>query len=189
MHRNYIFLNTIGDLSPETFEEIKKISTFKRVSEGVQLVKQNEVPNKIYMLVSGIVRCYLCTENGKEYNKSFYLPVTFFGSLTALITKSPSNFVFESLSNCKIYEIDFDELMGLCIENNNLNRFYNTMLEKFYVIYEKRLVELISMDAKERYLALKQQIPNVEDLIPQYHIASYLGISAVQLSRIRKKLT
>jgi hypothetical protein len=53
--------------------------------------------------------------------------------------------------------------------------------------YEKRLVELISQNAKERYSALQKQIPEVDELIPQFHIASYLGITPVQLSRIRKK--
>ncbi|WP_242204577.1 Crp/Fnr family transcriptional regulator [Aestuariivivens insulae] len=182
------FLNSITDISKDTFEILKGISEFKKIPEGTQLVKLNEVPSKIYMLVSGLIRCYLTTEAGKEFNKSFYLPISFVASLTALMRKNPSLFVFETLTDCKLYEIDYDKFMALCSKNIQMNALYTKVLEVVYTKYEKRLVELISLDAKGRYLALRKQIPNVDKIIPQYHIASFLGITAVQLSRIRKKI-
>ena len=187
-NKNFDFLNSITDISEDIFEELKSISVFREVPEGTQLVKLNEVPTKIYMLVSGLIRCYLITEEGKEYNKSFYLPISFVASLTALIRKKPSLFVFETLEDCKIYEIEYAKLMTLCKNNIQLSALYAKVLEVVYTKYEKRLVELISLDAKGRYLALRRQIPNLDTIIPQYHIASFLGITPVQLSRIRKKI-
>lgn len=188
MNPNFTFLNSFIDISEETFSELVSITDFNRVAAGTQIVKLGEVPSKVYMLVSGVVRCYLSTESGKEFNKSFYLPTSFVASLTALLRKKPSLFVFEALTDCKIYEIDYNKLMQLCEKNQNINNLYSRVLEIVYMKYEKRLVELISLEAKDRYLQLKKQIPDVDDLIPQYHIASYLGITAVQLSRIRKKI-
>lgn len=182
------FINSFNGISEETTSELLKISEFKKISSGTELVKLNEVPSKIYMLVSGLVRCYLITESGKEFNKSFYLPIGFVGSLTALIKRKPSIFVFEALSDCKLYEVDYYKLMELCKNNEQVNMLYSKVLEVVYVLYERRLIELISLDAKGRYLALQKQFPKVDELIPQYHIASYLGITPVQLSRIRKKL-
>lgn len=78
--------------------------------------------------------------------------------------------------------------MGLCETNSKLKALYTKVLEYLYIKYEKRLVESISLNATERYLELQKQIPDVNTLISQYHIASYLGITPVQLSRIRKKL-
>ncbi|WP_242135259.1 Crp/Fnr family transcriptional regulator [Aestuariivivens marinum] len=187
-NKNFDFLNSITDISEDFFEELKSISVFREVPEGTQLVKLNEVPTKIYMLVSGLIRCYLITEEGKEYNKSFYLPICFVASLTALLRKKPSLFVFETLGDCKIYEIEYAKLMTLCKNNIQLSALYAKVLEVVYTKYEKRLVELISLDAKGRYLALRRQIPNLDTIIPQYHIASFLGITPVQLSRIRKKI-
>jgi CRP-like cAMP-binding protein len=188
MHRNFDYLNKFGDISEEAFLEITKISKFKRIESGNQLVKLGEVPSKMYFLVSGIIRCYITTEAGKEFNKSFYLATSFVGSLTALITNKPSMFVFEALTDCKLYEVDFNKLKSLCYGDKNLNDLYTKVLEVVYIQYEKRLLELMSLNATDRYSALKKQIPNVDDIIPQYHIASYLGITAVQLSRIRKKI-
>ena len=142
----------------------------------------------MYMLRSGVIRCYLSTESGKEFNKSFYLPISFVASLTALIKGKPSLFVFETITECKLYEIDYNKFASLCKKHQSLNELYSRVLEKVYMKYENRLVELISLNAKDRYLKLLSQVPNVNELIPQFHIASYLGITPVQLSRIRKKL-
>ncbi len=189
MNRNFEFLNSISKISEDVFIEIKKVTEFKRIKAGTQIVKFGEVPTKVCMLVSGTMRCYLRTESGKEFNKSFYLPTSFVASLTALIKRKPSRFVFETLSDCKIYEIDYYKLLELTEKHSVVKDLYSRSLEGVYEKYEKRLVELISLDAKARYLELRIQIPNVDEIISQYHIAAYLGITPVQLSRIRKKIT
>ena len=182
------FLKSFNGVSEEILEELRKISNFKKIKSGKQIVKLNKVPSKVYMLLSGVVRCYLITESGKEFNKNFYLPIGFVGPLTALIKKKPSLFVFEALSDCEVYEINYNKLIDLCKINQSVNMLYSKVLEAVYVIYERRLIELLSLDAKGRYMALRKRIPEVDELIPQYHIASYLGITPVQLSRIRKKM-
>lgn len=187
-HTHADFLNSFSGISEEIIQELVKISRFKKIEAGTQLIKLNEVPSKVYMLVSGVMRCYLITESGKECNKTFYFPFGFVGSLTALIKRKPSLFAFEALADCKMYEVDYYKLMELCKRDKNVNMLYARVLESVYVMYEKRLVELITLDAKGRYLELRKHVPDVDTLIPQYHIASYLGISAVQLSRIRKKI-
>lgn len=189
MNESFDFLKSIGNVSEETFKQIREIAKYKKVPSGTKIVELNEIPTKIYMLISGAMRCYLNAESGKEYNKSFYLPISFFASLTALLKRKPSPLVFETLSECIIYELDFHEFMKLSEVNTSIKDLYIKVLELVYVGYEKRLVEMISLPAKERYLQLLKQYPNIEDSISQYHIASYLGITAVQLSRIRKKIT
>lgn len=182
------FLNSISNISEDIIEELLKISELKTIKAGKQIVKSGEIPSKVYMLISGVIRCYISTESGKEFNKSFYLPITFVGPLTALIEQSPSIFVFETLADSELYEVDYKKLRELCKKHEALNMLYSKILETVYITYEKRLVDLISLDATSRYLELRKEIPNVETLIPQYHIASYLGITPVQLSRIRKKI-
>lgn len=182
------FLNSFGNVSEEMFAELREISVYRKIDSGEQIVKLQEVPTKLYILLSGVIRCYLSTESGKDYNKSFYLPISFVGSLTALIKSKPSLFVFETLTACEVYEVDYKKFMDLCKENSGVNTLYSKVLEAVYMKYENRLMDLIALDAKGRYLELRKQVPMVETLIPQYHIASYLGITPVQLSRIRRKL-
>ena len=188
MNPNRAFLNSLSILSEASEAELIRISEFKSVAAGTQIVKRGKIPRKVYLLVSGIIRSYINTESGKEFNKNFYFPVSFVGSLTALIKRKPSLFGFETLTDCELYEIDYNALMALCKNNKSINRLFYRVLEKSYITYEKRYVELLSLDAKARYLELRKRIPQVDMLIPQYQIASYLGITPVQLSRIRKKL-
>ncbi|GAA4282004.1 Crp/Fnr family transcriptional regulator [Gaetbulibacter aestuarii] len=187
MHRNFKFLNSIASISENSFKAIADISEFIEVPAETHVVKLGEIPAKLYMLVDGSIRCYISTESGKEFNKTFYFPVSFVGSLTALLRQNPSQFVFETLSDSKMYAVDYKKLMELCRTNEDLKEFYTRILELLYSKYEARLVDQISLDATQRYKKLLKQQPNINQLVSQYHIASYLGITPVQLSRIRKK--
>ncbi|WP_136481168.1 Crp/Fnr family transcriptional regulator [Cognatitamlana onchidii] len=188
MNPNLIFLNSFLDVSEETFERLSKISAYRKLEKGYEIGKPNEIPTKIYMLVSGVMRAYLSSESGKEFNKNFFMPFSFVGAFTGLIKKKPSKLVYEALTECKVYEVDFEVFMDLCKTDINVSNLYNRVLEFVFIKYEERQLELISMDATERYLKLCKKIPEIESLIPQYQIASYLSITPVQLSRIRKKL-
>ena len=68
-----------------------------------------------------------------------------------------------------------------------IERLSRILAEHFFVDKEKREIELVMLGASEKYEIFKKEHPNLENLIPQYHIASYLGISPTQLSRIRAK--
>lgn len=188
MNRNFVFLNSFINISEGTFGELQKISKFKVIQANTSLAKPGEVASKIYLLVSGIMRVYLSDESGKEYNKNFFIPPCFVGSYTSLIKGEPSKLTYKTLTECKVYEIDFNQFTQLCKTNLEISNLYNKILEKIFMSYEERQLELISMNAKQRYLQLRQRMPNIDTIIPQYQIASYLSITPVQLSRIRKKL-
>ena len=134
------------------------------------------------------MRAYLGSETGKEHNKNFFMPFSFVGALTALIQNQPSKLTYEALTECNVYEVNFHDIGQLCKEDITISNLYNRILEHVYIRYEERQLELISMDAKDRYITLRKKIPKIDELIPQYQIASYLSITPVQLSRIRRKI-
>ncbi len=188
MDTNYSFLNSFSNIDETTFSKLQKISTLITLEAGKPLIKAGESPKKIYLLISGMMRVYLSSEEGKEFNKKFFLPLSFVASLTALITKETSRLTYETLTDCKLYELNFDAFMDLVNNDLSISKLYIKALENIFMEYEKRQLELISMDATQRYLALKKEILDIDTLIPQYQIASYLSITPVQLSRIRKKI-
>lgn len=188
MNPNLIFLNSFLDVSEETFSKLTGIATYKKLRAGELIARPGEIPSKIYMLTTGMMRAYLSTENGKEFNKNFFMPFSFVGALTALIQNQPSKLTYEALTECNVYEVNFHDIEQLCKEDITISNLYNRILEHVYIRYEERQLELISLDAKDRYLALRKKIPKIDELIPQYQIASYLSITPVQLSRIRRKI-
>ena len=188
MNRNYAFLNLFVDLSEDTFDKLQKLAVFKRIKANTIVTKTGETTTKYYFLVSGLMRAHMDSECGKVFTKNIFSPMSFVASLTALIKNKPSELTYETLTDCKVYEFDFVELMELCKSDITISLLYARILEQVFIGYEKRNLELLSLDATQRYQNLRKKISNIDDIIPQYQIASYLSITPVQLSRIRKGL-
>lgn len=178
----------LPSLSKGSLEKFRLLVSVKEYSKGDIIVDEGEIPTKFYILKSGIVRSYILDKKGKEHIRTLYIPVTTSGALSSLIKKSPSNATYDCLTDCEILEGNFSDFLKLTRENHDLSLFYNKVLESIFQRTENKVFDLSVLDAKERYLKLKSEINNIDNLITQYHIASYLNITPVQLSRIRKDL-
>ncbi|MFY0631508.1 MAG: Crp/Fnr family transcriptional regulator [Flavobacteriaceae bacterium] len=181
-------IDELHPLSEESKKEFSKILEVQNFKKKTVIAELGEVPSHFYILKSGIVRSYIADEKGKEFTRSLYTSITAVGAFSALIKQEPSNIIYECLTDCELYAGDFNKFKKLVSENTDLAILYSKVLELLFVKMEKRILELSMLDAKQRYLKLKRRIPKIENLIPQYHIASYLNITPVQLSRIRKSL-
>jgi len=185
---NFNFLKTFYPVSREVYDKLYDLAQLKQIKAGERLVEINDTPQYIYVINKGVLRSFFVTENGKEVTKTIFTPIMFFASFYSLLSKQPSQFIYEALTDCDIYEIDYKSFKDLCDSNIEVLKFYSRYLEYLFMGGERVFVEISSMDAKERYLALRSRIPNIDNLIAQYKIASYLNITPVQLSRIRSKL-
>src|SRR5690606_6997215 len=81
-----------------------------------------------------------------------------------------------------------EDWLTLIWEVPKLERFFRQVVEKAYIASQKRIVRNLSMTAKDRYLYFKEQYPEIEQRIPQYMVASYLGITKEFLSKIKSPL-
>ena len=181
-------LNQIYPLSKESliqFEGLLKVEEFKKKDKIAEL---GEIPTKFFILRTGVVRSYVTDEKGRDLIRSLYVPIKAVGAFSALVLEKPSNSTYDCLTDCEVYVGDFKKFKKIATRNIEFANLYNMVLERLFIRMEKRILELSVLDAKQRYLKLKNHIPEIENLIPQYHIASYLNITPVQLSRIRKDL-
>lgn len=185
---SFDFLKSKFNISQETFLIIKNLSTEKTLKEGEETIKQGGTNTKLYFLASGLMRSVWVSETGKEYTKNIYSPISFVGPFSSILTKKPSLLTYEAITDCNVYEVDFKDFYELTKSNIDVSNVYNRVLEYLFLIYEQKQFESISLNATKRYQLLKSKIPNIDSLIPQYQIASFLNITAVQLSRIRKEI-
>ena len=188
MNPYFKLLNSISEVDEATFIELSKLSNYRKVKQGEILTEIGKIPTKVYMLISGVLRSYVTLESGKQFNKRLYAPQSFGAALTAMIKREPSLIGIDAITDCEVYEIDFFALKNMCDSNTVISKLYAKVLEFTFIAYEDRNLDLMTLSGTERYLKLRKQIPNIDDLIPQYQIASYLNITPVQLSRIRKNL-
>ena len=152
------------------------------------LVRAGDVVNNFYFISKGLVRFFYCTEDGKEFNKHFAMENGFAGSFHSLILQEPCGFFIQALETTET----------IVLPNRVLNQFYERHAcwerigrknaEQLALIKEAREKELLLDSLEVRYQRFLREFPGLTDRIPQYHIASYLGVTDVALSRIRKKI-
>jgi len=185
MQELYNYLNNITPISDQTWILLKDIFVQKELNKHDFFCKTDKVATKIAFLQEGIVRSFYINKQGQELNKNFFVAPAFIGAYSSLITQMPNQLAQQALTNCIIWETDYANIKALYNTCPDLERLGRLMAEYYFVEKEIREVNLLSLEAKDYYEVFKKQFPTLEQQIPLYHIASFLGITATQLSRIR----
>jgi CRP-like cAMP-binding protein len=182
------YLKSNKNIPNASVDKIMSLISLKSYKKKDIFAKINEIPRNFYILKSGVVRSYYIDNNGKEHIRNLFTPITPTGALVGLITNKSSKLSYDCLTDCELYAANFNEFKKLMSDDASITKFYIATLEDIFLLSESKIYDLSVLNATERYLKVKKQIANIENLIPQYHIASYLNITPVQLSRIRKEI-
>lgn len=183
------YLNEISPLSQETIHALSGLFKSVVLKEGAFFIEEGKYAKEIGFLESGVVRAFFVNADGKEYNKQFFVGPTLVGAYTSLLTKQKNRIAQKALTDCKLWTVSFDEIERLYAKFHDLERLGRKIAEYYFIEKEKKELEMALLDAEKRYLILREEFPSLEMKIPQYHIASYLGISPTQLSRVRNKMS
>ncbi|PBJ09275.1 Crp/Fnr family transcriptional regulator [Flavobacterium sp. ACN6] len=176
-------------ISERSWKLIENIAEFQEIKKGATVLQNGEIAKNLHFVAKGILRAFITDQQGNFYNKNLFLENYFAGSKVSLMQQSPSNFTIEALEDCIIINLNYKKYISLINENEDLKNFYIAHLEKNWIIdKEQREVALVMQNATERYLELLERHPSIADRVPLLHIASHLGITPTQLSRIRKSL-
>mgnify|MGYP003409550315 CR=1 FL=1 len=176
-------------ISENSWQLIDSIVEFQSVKKGELLLRNGEVAKEIYLICEGALRAFITDVAGNTYNKNIFLEGDFAGSKASLLQQTPSNFAIEALEDSILININYKKYKELIFKNDDLKNFYISYLENHWVIEkEQREISLVMENATERYLKLLSKHPDISERIALHHIASHLGITPTQLSRIRKAL-
>lgn len=183
----YQYLNAITPLQDKTWERIEPLFSEKTLMKGEYFIREGETARQIGFLHSGIIRAFYRNKEGIEYNKHFFIQNNIIGGYSSLVTTTPTIINQQALTDCKISVAQYSEITKLYDTYPDFERVGRKLAEFYFVQKEKREIEIVLLDADKRYLIFREEYPQLEQLIPQYQIASYLGITPTQLSRIRRK--
>ena len=182
------YLNTISPISEKAFEVIFSGFEVNNLKKGDYFAKEGSYAHRFGILTEGVARAFFRNSEGAEYNKFFNVPISFIGAYSSLVTKTKNLINIQCLTDCQILVADYDRFINLYQTYPEIETLSRRLSESYFVSKEKREIELVLLDAEKRYAIFKEEYPNLEQRIPQYHIASYLGITPTQLSRIRSAL-
>lgn len=176
-------------ISAASWQLIENITEFQVVKKGELLLSNGQIAKEIHFIIKGALRAFITDAEGNIYNKNIFLEGDFAGSTASLIQKTPSYFAIEILEDAILININYKKYRELIFQNDDLKNFYIAYLEKNWVIEkEQREISIVMENATERYLDLLSKHPDISERIALLHIASHLGITPTQLSRIRKTL-
>jgi CRP-like cAMP-binding protein len=182
------FINSLSPITESTWKKVSSLFVPADLKKGEYFIKEKLVTSKIAFLQKGVIRAFYENEKGVEYNKHFFLPPCFIGGYSSLISGKPNQILQQALTDCNLLVADFNTFSRLYDTCPDLERVARKLAEWHFVNKEQREIEIVLLDANKRYLMLQQQFPGLEQIVSQYHIASYLGITPTQLSRIRRKM-
>jgi CRP-like cAMP-binding protein len=185
------FRETIRNITTIPDNELNKlleISHEKKIKKGEFFIKENVIPRDIGFVVKGLFRYFYVDKKGNEFTKGFFPENTFITSYSALIQNRESYFTIEALEDSTIIVFDYIKWKELSEKKLCWNKFLLFLVEKGYCIKEAREREFLLFSAEERYKSFLENYPGLEKRIKQHVIASFLGITPVALSRVRKKM-
>lgn len=153
---------------------------------GEHLVRAGDNGDTLYLLESGLVRLYYLTPDGRERNKAFYREGQVTGPVSAAMTNSAAPFAIECLEPVTALAFGFAAMREAMRDNTAVASLYTELLAGAFIRNEQREAMLLTCDARQRYEWLLANEAELLDRLPQFHIASYLGIDAVSLSRLKR---
>lgn len=180
-------VNSFYPISRNSLEEINSIIRLEDWKKGDTFIKRNKRNIREYFLLEGICRSYLVDPNGDKITITFFMDNSILSPFTTRTQKEISLLNFEALTDIKLASFDAKEFEKLMINNIEIREFGNSVLRKELSQKVDKEIGLVSLAAKERLQKFREQFPMLENLVPHSVIASYLGITNVSLSRLRKK--
>lgn len=175
-------------LKEEDINEIVRISGIQYVEAGSQIFSEGDFYWKVGPVVSGLIRVYSISEDGKDRTFHFFQQGMAFGCDRPIFMNEPSKIYAEAVEDSILIQIDFREFKKLASKNLNIARMYREVLEEGMATMLVRAEDFILYTPEQRYLNLLNQFPDLVDRVTLKNIATYLGITDVSLSRLRKRL-
>jgi CRP-like cAMP-binding protein len=178
------FLNLAGNPGKD-MPELKQLFTQKVYKKNDFFLKDKSIAKYIAFVVRGAFREFYTDKAGREYNKTFCFPGQFTGSYYDLTSGKPSNVSIQAMTDSKVLVMSYRESKELMNKDTFWLKVGYAHAHNLLMYKLEKEYQLLTLSARERYELLVRENPHLEQLVPAYHIASYLGITPISLSRIR----
>jgi len=158
------------------------------VPKSYTLVDIGDISREVFFINKGCMRFYYLTEAGNEITGFIFQENMFAGSHESFFSQVPSIQVLETLEECELIVLSYESLHKLYETVPKMNVFIRKLFEQRMSNAQKVVASLIIHKPEERYSSMLDLYPELVNRIPQQVLATYLGITPVSLSRIRKRI-
>ena len=175
------------DISQELQAVFSRLGVSKTFPKHFTVLHAGDVSRHAYFIESGCIRLWH-NKDGVDVSVKFFLSGELCASLQSMHTGDPSKYELETIAPCVVRMLDKGELEREAERTPGLKDYIASLMVHCLVNYQDLFVDRIGSSPEKRYRTLIEEDPTILDIVPLHYIASYLGITPVSLSRIRKKM-
>lgn len=182
-------IEQFAPISDMEWAMMEPLLTERTIPRHDHLIREGTIGRELGYIIEGEMRHYY-THAGEEKTTYFYFENSLVGPYISCLTRQPSQITIEALSDTRLLTFPYSGLQQLFRDSQAWEHFGRVLAEYLAIGLEERMVGLLTLSPEERYVQLlSSSKKKIIERIPQQHIANYLGITPVSLSRIRSRLT
>lgn len=151
------------------------------------IIRAGERPTHFYAILSGVARYYYLSPEGRQWNKTFFREGQLIGSLSAHLKQQPCTYSIAAVEKCRLASLPLAILSQLGERFPQLQHMQDLVTRQIMLRNEDREALLLTSNGEQRYQWLLEHEPWLLDRVPQYQLASYLGMDPVSFSRVKRK--
>jgi len=184
----YNYVNKYAAMNENDFSSLFNLFHIKKYNASDYVVKPETEKSIVFFIFSGLIRYYYLSEDGKEWNRGFIQEGTMCTTIPKEYLRKFSPYGIQAMEDSVLLIADFHEFELLYNQIPMVERLGRKVIESILISKMNREHSFLQQSAKMRYIDFLEQYPLISTRVPQYHIASYLGITEVSLSRIIKEM-
>ncbi|MCX2483853.1 Crp/Fnr family transcriptional regulator [Pedobacter sp. MR2016-24] len=182
-------MSSVVNMDAEAFNLSLPYWKLKAYKKGEFYNEYHNVCKHLGFIIHGVFRIYRADDDtGVQKNMLFFSKEQFVASYTSFLSQKPCNYYTASVDASVVIYIHIDHLHKLYRESHQWEKFGRFIAETAFHQLMSNTEGFLFKSAEERYLDMMEQHPDIFNTVPLYHLASYLGIQAPSLSRIRKRM-
>ena len=152
------------------------------------MIRAGQTVNTTFFVTQGSLRSFCIDKEGKEHTLQFAIKDWWISDYMAVYNHEPASLTVECITDSVVIELNAQKLDKIYLQFPEFEPYKRKNLERHIVSLHKRILNQLQLTASERYSLFLAQYPDIEQSIPNYHIASYLGITQQSLSRLRAEI-
>ena len=176
-------------LSDKEAEEFTKRCYKKSFSKKTLLSNDDKFIDEVYFKEKGILRVKIIDLEGREHTTHFAVENQFIADYNAFLTGKKSSYQLEALEDVDAIVMPRAAIEWGYIHLKEGQKLGRLIAEYYYSYLDTRIQHLYTLPVTERYLLMSTIFPGIHNRVPQHMIASYLGITSIHLSRVKKQMT
>lgn len=162
--------------------------SFQSLKKGEFLVRNGDTCRNVSFINSGLLRLFYLRD-GKEISTGFMVENEYISSYGSFLTQTPSAENIDASEDCELINLSYDSIQEIYQSSPVFERFGRKIAEQLFIMVSSQTTRLLTLGPEERYQSVIQYQPWIIQRVPQYMIASLIGITPEHLSRLRKKMT